>query len=268
VSALPAATLVLLRDAPDGQVGGQAKRPEDGLEVLLVRRHARAGFVPGAYVFPGGVLDAADAAEAALAHLDGLTPERAAERLGLVGAEPPAVAYYVAALRETFEETGILVAVGPGGLAAHASARDDAVRRAREDLLEDRVGFAEVLERLRCRLDGGGLEYIAHWITPVSEPRRYDTRFFMAVVPSDAEPVADPREMTDALWIRPADAVLGAAEARLPMITPTVRTLEGLAGYRGAEEAFRSLAGLPVPTILPAFATERNALPPRPERSD
>jgi 8-oxo-dGTP pyrophosphatase MutT (NUDIX family) len=216
-----------------------------GLEVLLLRRNTRAGFVPGAYVFPGGRVDGADAALAALASVDGLTAERAAERLGLFHGEPPAFAYYVAALREAFEETGILVGAGAG------AAVPERLAAAREDLLEDRITFAQALERLGVRLAGDALEYLAHWITPEREPRRYDTRFFAARVPAGAEALVDPREMTGALWVPPARAVQEARSHELPMILPTVRTLEQLARFRDTEQVLETLPGLGVPTILP-----------------
>jgi 8-oxo-dGTP pyrophosphatase MutT (NUDIX family) len=235
--ALPAATVVLMRDSASG------------LEVLLLRRNQRAGFVPGAYVFPGGRVDPADSSPHALARLDGLTAERAAERLDLPDGDPPAIAYYVAALREAFEETGILV----GGPPADRSARPGAgeVAPVREDLLEDRITFAEALARLDRRASADALEYLAHWITPEREPRRYDTRFFAARIPEGAEPVIDAREMTHALWITPAAGVLGAREKELPMILPTVRTLEQLSAFRGTEEVLQALPHLAVPTILP-----------------
>lgn len=217
-----------------------------GLEVLLLRRNRRAGFVPGAYVFPGGRVDPADAAPDALARLDGLTAERAAARLDLPDGDPPAIAYHVAALREAFEETGILVGCVPEGGVA-----DQDVARVREDLLEDRITYAEALARLDRRVSAGALEYLAHWITPVREPRRYDTRFFAARVPEGAEPVIDEREMTHALWVTPAAGVRGAREGELPMILPTVRTLEQLAAFDATSEVLLALPLLTVPTILP-----------------
>jgi 8-oxo-dGTP pyrophosphatase MutT (NUDIX family) len=240
------------------------------LEVLLVRRNSRAAFVPGAYVFPGGVVDAADASRDVRSHLIGLAPARAAERLRLSeqleqkSGSPAPIAYYVAALREAFEETGLLVALAADGGPPTTSA----VRSAREELLDDRASFAEVLARLDCRLDLGAVEYIAHWITPEGEPRRYDTRFFIVTVPAGAEPIPDPREMTDALWIRPADAVLRAREGTLPMILPTVRTLEALAEFESAQAALRAFAGRAVSMVMPRSSGERNALPARPERPD
>jgi len=215
-----------------------------GLEVLLLRRNRRAGFVPGAYVFPGGRVDAADAAPEVLARIDRLTPERAAERLGATTRDAPAIAFYVAALREAFEETGILVGAEPRVGAATAEG-------VREELLADRITFAEALARIGRRVSGDALEYLAHWITPERAPRRYDTRFFAARAPEGAEVVIDEREMTGALWLTPVEAVRGAAAGELPMILPTVRTLEQLAAFRDVGEVLATLPRLTVPTILP-----------------
>ncbi len=234
----PAATIVLMRDGPSG------------LEVLLLRRNRSAGFVPGAYVFPGGRVDAADADPELLERLDGLTPEEAEERLEVGPAGVPAIAYYIAALREAFEETGILVARARGGPPPTAE-EDPAVDAVRDDLLEDRITFAQALDRLGCRLDGRAVEYLAHWITPVVEPRRYDTRFFAARVHGGAHAVIDAREMTDAVWLTPSGALRRQREGSLPMVFPTIRTLEQLAAYDTVGAALAALGRRRVPAILP-----------------
>src|SRR5690606_25571355 len=137
----PAATIVLMRD------GAQ------GLEILLMRRNRDAGFVPGAYVFPGGRVDGTDATPPVLGRMDGLSPEAAAQRLALTDADPPAIAYYLAALREAFEETGILVARTAAGEPVPPAAVSTRVDGVRNDVMEDRIGFGEALERLDCRID-------------------------------------------------------------------------------------------------------------------
>lgn len=241
VTPRPAATIVLVRDA------------EPGMEVLLLRRNRSAGFVPGAYVFPGGRVDGADATAETLSHVDGLTPDMAAERLELADADPPAIAYYLAALREAFEETGILVAVGPAGEPPPTAAEDPRVDTVRDDLMEGRLSFAEVLDRLDCRVDGSSVEYLAHWITPRREPRRYDTRFFAARVRAGAEPIVDAREMTDAVWITPDQALARSNEGALPMIFPTIRTLEQLAEHRTSRDALAALARSSIRTVIPTL---------------
>ncbi len=237
----PAATIVLLRD------GG------DGVEVLLMRRSRRAGFVPGAYVFPGGRVDGSDATPEAMELLADLSPETAARRLRLPDGDPPAIAYYLAALREAFEETGILVGERPDGTPPPTALVDAHVNDVREELMQDRLDFAQALAALDCRVDGDRMEYIAHWITPTPEPRRYDTRFFAARVPAGTEALVDPREMTEALWISPESALRRCDAGEIPMVFPTIKTLEELAEYRSAEEALDAIGGEEVRTILPTL---------------
>jgi len=237
----PAATIVLLRNA------------EAGMELLLMRRSRQAGFVPGAYVFPGGRVDGTDSTPEVLDNLDGLTSQAAAKRLSLHGAEPPAISYYLAALREAFEETGIMVGLRDDGSAPRTAAEDPDVDTVRDQLMQDRIAFADAITRLDCRIAGHAIEYIAHWITPEPEPRRYDTRFFAAKVASGATPIVDPREMTDALWLTPAEALARLDRGELPMVFPTIKTIEQLLPFSDADQALASFAGSPVRTILPTL---------------
>ncbi|NNL29893.1 MAG: NUDIX hydrolase, partial [Gemmatimonadetes bacterium] len=161
--------------------------------------------------------------------------------------------YYLAALREAFEETGILVGERPDGSAPSTAVADAEVNAVREELMQDRIDFAQTLSALDCRVDGDRVEYIAHWITPTPEPRRYDTRFFAARVPPDTEAIVDPREMTEALWIPPSDALRRCDHGELPMVFPTIKTLEQLAEYEGADAALDGIGGEEVRTILPTL---------------
>jgi len=231
VPAKPAATIALLRDSPSK------------MELLLLKRDHNASFVPGAYVFPGGRVDPDDWTKKTLASVNGLTTETAAARLGLVGTSPPAIAYYIAALREAFEETGILVGVGPNAQAPPTAAENVEVEVLRNGLMEGSISFDEALEHLSCRIDGSSIEYLAHWITPEREPRRFDTRFFAARVQADAEPIFDPREMTEALWLSPKEALSRNQGGTLPMIFPTIDTLQRLADYTTVGDALRGIGG-------------------------
>lgn len=260
---VPAATLVLLRDAAAGP------------EVLLLRRSRATRFAPGFYVFPGGQVDPSDG-DGALARLwDGLDPAAARARLGLgPGAIPSALAYYGAAIREAFEETGVVAcAVAEGGPSRHGSAQgghsDDGsaqrepshdgstaarpcpVSAARKALLDGGESLARVLRRLRLRLDGGALEYVAHWITPASSPRRYDTRFFATAVAFDARVVADQREVVEAVWLSPRDALARHRDGALPLMRPTRRTLEDFRAFSSVDALLSAYRDRAVPRIEP-----------------
>jgi 8-oxo-dGTP pyrophosphatase MutT (NUDIX family) len=217
----PAATVVLARDG------------DAGLEVLLLRRARSSGFVPGAYVFPGGRVDEQDADPRVTGRLAGLDP----------AAGGPGPAYLVAAVREAFEETGLLLVEGDPDA--------DALRGWRGRLLAGEVDFAAVLEALDARIAAGRMAYLAHWITPEAEPRRYDTRFFLAAVPAGSRAAPDPREMTDAVWLAPAAALDRFQAGTLPMVFPTVRTLQTLAAFTDAAGAIAALQRREVAPVLP-----------------
>lgn len=247
-AARPAATVVLMRDGAEG------------VETLLLRRARTAGFVPGAYVFPGGRVDRADAEPDIVAHLDGLDAETAATRLELADGDPPALAYYLAALREAFEETGILVGRRPDGSGPATAAESPEVDAVRNGLMEDRIGFAEALERMGCRLDGGAVEYLAHWITPEPEPRRYDTRFFAARVREGAQAIVDAREMTDAVWLTPEAALRRNEERTLPMVFPTLHTLRDLRAFDDVDAVLSALSKRRIPAIMPRLVVTPTGL--------
>ena len=235
----PAATIVLVRPGPAGP------------EVLLLKRNRTVGFVPGAYVFPGGRVDSEDASAELVERLDGVSPEQAAERLGMEESDRRAVAYYVAALREAFEETGIMIGRGPGGTPLPPAAGDASVRGVLAALHRGDRTFAEVVADLDVTLDGGAVEYIAHWITPRAEPRRYDTRFFVAAVPGDTEALPDGSEITQAVWLSPEAALTRHEEGTLPMIFPTIKTLQSLLGFESVQQLRDSFGAREIPTVLP-----------------
>jgi 8-oxo-dGTP pyrophosphatase MutT (NUDIX family) len=218
----PAATAVLIRDG--------ASEPE----VLLLKRQRSSGFVPGAYVFPGGRVDAEDAR----------VPWPG-------GTSEPAPEYWIAAVREIFEETGVLLARSHTGEWPPTAAQSAELEAWREQLMSGSAHMAELLEKEQLTLDPSVIVYIAHWITPEAEPRRYDTRFFLAQVPAALEIRPDAREMTDALWIAPAAALQRFEDGQLPMVFPTVKTLQQLATFDSARAALAAFRSGEVRTILP-----------------
>jgi 8-oxo-dGTP pyrophosphatase MutT (NUDIX family) len=235
--------------AAAGRLRPAAESPERraGPEVLLLRRHRSSGFVPGAYVFPGGRVDAADADDALLEHCASSPP-----------AEPD-WSYAMAAIREVFEETGVLL-VSPADSPPADATADAALARWRESLLADRATLLDVVRATGRRLDPGALVYIAHWITPAPEPRRYDTRFFLAPLPAGCAASADAREMTDARWLRPEDALDMFHGGRLPMVFPTVRTLEQLSGFASVDMLLGEFRGRRVATVEPRLVRTRDGV--------
>ncbi|MGH9019492.1 MAG: NUDIX hydrolase [Acidimicrobiales bacterium] len=207
-----ASTLLALRDAPHG------------VEVLMVRRNLNSDFVGGAYVFPGGALDPEDVGERVAARCRGVDDATASRALSL---ESGGLAFLVAGARELFEEAGLLLGVDADGAPARLEdvERWGRNRRARNDGAE---GFAELLEREGIYLDLGDVAYLAHWVTPVGPPRRFDTRFFVARAPEGQRADHDAGETVASAWLRPVDALDAHARGEFDMIFPTIRTLESI----------------------------------------
>lgn len=205
-----------------------------------MRRHRKSGFVPGAWVFPGGRVDEADSAPPLYQRIRGLPSKPV-----------PSSAFWTAAVRELFEETGVLLARDEDdGWAADASSHRslEALRRA---LMNDEIILMDGLDDLDLTLDAGEMVHIAHWVTPIVEPRRYDTHFFAAALPPDRSVMPDPREMTDATWVTPRTAVERFEQGDLPMVFPTVRTLQMLREYHSAADVLESFRHADVRRILP-----------------
>lgn len=207
-----------------------------GLEVLMLRRAERAGDQnSGAAVFPGGHLDARDAAAHGLCN--GLDDARASARLGL-GAG--GLDYWVAAVRECFEEAGLLFAAPAGGERADRWADldaigADAVAAMRRALHAGELDFAALCTRHGWRLAPERLPYFSHWLTPPGRPKRFDTRFFIALAPPAQRASVDGAESTELMWLRPADALDPARGLKLMVVTE--ETLRTLAGFGRAADA-------------------------------
>ncbi len=224
----------------------------EGLEVLLLKRSPRTRFIPGAYVFPGGRVEPEDASEGVISRVTGLTAEEADGRLGTTGGDLPGIAFWVAALRETFEETGILLGEDPGQCrSVKNGGEEDGEARLRTGLRRGSMGLPAVLDALGARLGAGRIPYVAHWVTPVQERYRYDTRFFVAEVPGECPVCPDGEELVEAIWVTPAEAIRRNEEGSLPMVFPTLLTLEALAAFRDPAEALLGMGSPDIPCLLP-----------------
>ena len=231
VAARPASTVVLLR-------------PAEPFEVFLVRRSDSIAFMGGAHVFPGGRVDATDRLDDIEATSDGMTA--AVARMSDVPADV-AVAHHVAALRELFEEAGVLLA---RPLTARSTSQ---LERHRRELLAGTVAFADIIRAERLRLALDELAYFAHWVTPEIETRRFDTRFFIARAPDGQTPVHDEGETSHSEWLAPLAAIEQCRSGMISLPPPTWTTLSMLSRFGSIEEVLTWARTKPIPRVQPRF---------------
>jgi len=193
-----AATVLVARDGPDG------------VEVLMVRRTAKAAFAAGAYVFPGGAVDSSDRTVAESGRVCGRD------------VDPEDLAFWVTALRETFEEAGILAG-------ASVAADPLELERQRDALNCGDAAFSDVLDTFDAVVDVARIPYISRWVTPKGETRRFDTRFFLVDAPGGQEAAHDENETTASEWVLPREALRRSAAGEIFMLPPTIANLTWLA---------------------------------------
>jgi 8-oxo-dGTP pyrophosphatase MutT (NUDIX family) len=238
-------------------------RPD--LHVFMLRRNPRSVFGPGAFVFPGGAVDPADSTEAVTKRVVGLDDSTASARLGLATG---GLRVWIAALREAFEEAGILLAAPEPGT-DHRLASDDHLAAARDRLNAGAVTFPTVLAELGLVLDASEVLPFAHWLTPEGSPRRYDTWFLVAPAPHGQEGSHDDAELVHSEWVRPADALARYAAGELELIFPTLRTLRVLESFSSAGALLDAIRAASLATDQPPFVVadasgQRIALPDDP----
>lgn len=228
-----AATVMLLRPC--------ASEGEEGIEVLLVLRNRKSSFVPGYYVYPGGVMDAEDYGPGMERFVRGLDRQTAALIIGDMPQADKALGVWMAAVRETFEEAGLLLARRRDGspLALTTEAERNRFGCYRQALVKKEIAFSSILEREGLVLHSEDLLYFSHWITPEPLPKRYDVRFFMAVQPVGQSVSHDGVELTSYVWIRPSDALRQYDEDKIGMVLPQIMTLRELGRFRTVEEALQ-----------------------------
>ena len=223
-TARPAATVAVLRD----RLGE--------IEVFLVKRNAKTVFFPHAHVFPGGRVDAEDADVV----IEGGDRDR--ERMAC----PNAAAYQAAAIRETYEEAGILLAEGEGD------------PETRERLHQRKETLLEAAERLGWVLNAEHLVYWSWWVTPEVEPRRYTARFFVAGITGGDTAAHDKVETVDSEWLTPAAALQSFREGALFLAPPTYRTLVELSEFASVSEVLQAARDRATPEIMPLLEPQEN----------
>ncbi|MFA5121223.1 NUDIX domain-containing protein [Zavarzinia sp.] len=225
----PAATVLLLRDGAGG------------LEVFMVQRHHQIDFAGGALVFPGGKVDERDSAP-------GLLPRLSANPV--IGAD--LTAFAVGAIREAFEECGVLLARPAGGGELVDAARLATIEaRWRAPLAKGEIGILDVVEGEDLTLALDRLIRYSHWVTPSFMPKRFDTHFFLATAPADQLALHDGGETVDSVWIRPQVALDDAAAGRRSVIFPTRMNLSVLTRDTTVEGALARAVATPIITVLP-----------------
>lgn len=243
-----ASTVIVLRET------------EGPLETFMLCRHGQSGFMGGAHVFPGGKVDATDSDPAWKGRIDRSTQEIA----DLLGEQDQdvALALWVAGIRETFEEAGVLIANTASGVDLDAE-------RQRVDA---GVPFSQIAADVDMTINAMALTPYARWITPKMETSRFDTRFFIAVLPEGQHATHDGTETTSAVWLKPSDAIDEMHASRIKLAPPTVRTLDWLSAFDTAASVIADASSRSPPLVRPRIVTSETgwflALPGDPEHPE
>jgi 8-oxo-dGTP pyrophosphatase MutT (NUDIX family) len=233
VTPRPASTVLLLRDSAAREI-----------EVFMMVRHHQIEFNSGALVFPGGSVEAGDAAIA----------ERGELYSGGEGCDAAGLSFRIAGIRETFEESGILLARPKGSTALVDAKRASEIEAAHRTALNERkTSFLDVLVAGDLSLAIDALVPYAHWITPEGMPKRFDTWFFLAAAPADQLGAHDGRESTDSVWVSPHEALEGGENGRFKLPFPTTRNLIKLGKQPRVAAALDEASGKPVVTVMPVM---------------
>ena len=254
-----AATVILIRPSKDGD-----------WEIFLARRHQKQTFMAGAYVFPGGQLEETDndpQLENYIKTADVFDPCRLLQDSSLPGEK--ALGFFIAAIRETFEEAGILL--GGKTTGNFVSFHDEKVLKRfndyRHQLNASQITLAEIAQKEKISFFPDALIPYAHWITPEFEKKRFSTRFFLAKLPPNQTPVADAIELTESLWVTPQEALEMHREQKIILMPPTFKTIEELSAFRDIDELFSAAKTKIIYPILPQLAGNILKLPHDPEYS-
>ncbi len=246
-----ASTVILVREAA-ATSGGQA------YQVFMVRRPVRSEFAADVYVFPGGTVRSDDLDPAVGAACAPFGPDDALRRLAERGGAPPAsdheaLALHVAALRELYEEAGVLLAEPRTEAAPSFRPGDRAERLAlgRLGVQAGHLSLAALARNEGLRLACEQLIYFSHWVTPRPYPRRYDTRFFVATLPAGQQALHCDIETVAGVWVTPSEALEGYGRGDFPLVLVTQRHLERIAGQRTLDDLLRFARSKPIVSVQP-----------------
>ena len=236
-----ASTILLLRDSNAVKVDGKSR---DEIEVFMMVRHYEIDFHSGALVFPGGSVDKKDKEIIARSEL----------YTGGEGLDAAGLSFRIAAIRETFEESGILLARPAGSKALVDAKRASEIEAAhRADLNDRKITFLQVLTDNGMVLALDELVPYAHWITPEGMPKRFDTWFFLAAAPPAQLGGHDGKESTDSIWLSPREALAGGESGRFKLPFPTTRNLIRLGKQGNVQAALADSRGMSIVTVMPVM---------------
>jgi 8-oxo-dGTP pyrophosphatase MutT (NUDIX family) len=237
-----ASTVILLRN----------KEPE-GFEVFLLKRHEKSSFMGGNFVYPGGRVDRDDGSLEICSFSKGITFDEAQKILGGTFSPEGSFAYWIAGIRELFEEAGVLLAYDQEGNLFQIRNQDEQEKflHYRESLQKSGLTICEMAQKEKLLFALDQLHYYAHWITPEARSERFDTRFFLARYPSGQEASHDQKETTAGIWITPQKALEENLKGEVFLSPPTLKTLEDLLRFKTIDEVFTSLKNMKIRPILP-----------------
>ncbi|HBI82472.1 MAG TPA: hypothetical protein DDY24_01980 [Alcaligenaceae bacterium] len=241
----PAATVILARDT------------ENGLEVFMMKRTTNVAFAKGMHVFPGGSVDETDHSEEMHALCHGLDDTLASRQLGI---EKGGLSYWVAAVRECFEEAGLFLGYASGLHSfEHTESKTDRLAMHRAALAENELSFVQMLQVENLKVAADQLIYYSHWVTQPGRPRRYDTRFFVAQAPSGQIAMHDNSETVAHLWVRPSEALDLHKRGELDLMFPTIKTLESMTHFHRVQDLLAYARSKPqIPLMAPRSSVAKD----------
>jgi 8-oxo-dGTP pyrophosphatase MutT (NUDIX family) len=237
-----AATVILLKN-----------KKSKGFEVFLLKRHEKSSFMGGNFVYPGGRVDRDDGSLEICSFSKGITFDEAHKILGGTTSPEESFAHWIAAIRELFEEAGVLLAYDQEGNLFQIKNRDEREKflHYRESLQKSGLTICEMAQKEKLLFALDQLHYYAHWITPEARSERFDTRFFLARYPLGQEASHDQKETTAGIWITPQKALEENLKGEVFLSPPTLKTLEDLSRFKTIDEVFTSLKNIKIRPILP-----------------
>jgi len=247
-----ASTIMLLRQ--------RKKAGADAIEVLMVLRHPESKFVANAYVYPGGAIDEGDCEPEIDAFCRGMDRQKAARLMPDIPAGKTLGAW-VAGIRETFEEVGLLLAYDQKGslVTFDTKEREKRFCAYRNAIYKGKKRFRDMLAREGLMLATDRVHYFSHWITPEPLPIRYDVRFFVAEAPERQDALHDGSELIQHVWITPQEALEAYGRGNFGIVLPTIMTLRELCSFRRVEEVIRSASNKHIPRILTLMTRKGDA---------